>query len=88
MSQVIELKDEVYTKLKANADKRGVSPEVWIEIIVEDDKETAKLTNWKDFIGASSKILTDNKAKSRTDFGKAVAKKLQKQGLKLEYDSD
>ncbi len=36
MSQVIELKDEVYTKLKANADKRGVTPEVWIEIIVDE----------------------------------------------------
>jgi hypothetical protein len=87
MSQVIELKDEVYTKLKANADKRGVTPEVWIEIIV-DNKETAKLSNWQDFIGASAKLSTKNEAKSRTDFGKAVAKKLQKQGLKLEYDSD
>jgi hypothetical protein len=43
MSQVIELKDEVYTKLKANADKRGVSPEVWIEIIVDEGTENLGL---------------------------------------------
>ncbi|MCU0238120.1 MAG: hypothetical protein MUC29_01650 [Pyrinomonadaceae bacterium] len=48
MSQVIELKDEVYTKLKANADKRGVTPEVWIEIIVEERKNDLGLLNISD----------------------------------------
>lgn len=36
MSQTIELKDEVFTKLKKTADRNGVTPEVWIELKIKE----------------------------------------------------
>ncbi|MDQ3491112.1 MAG: hypothetical protein M3449_08630, partial [Acidobacteriota bacterium] len=60
MGQVIELEDEVFTKLKQNAEKDGVTPELWIEIKVmanlngggEKVSEAEKRKAWGNFIGA------------------------------------
>lgn len=61
MSHVIELKDEVFTKLKENAEKDGVTPELWIEIKVkadtgstgQDKSDAEKRKAWENFIGAA-----------------------------------
>lgn len=43
MSQTIELKDEVFTKLKKTAEKDGLTPETWIEVIVEEKAKVLSL---------------------------------------------
>ena len=43
MSQTLELKDEVFTKLKQTADKNGVTPELWIEISIEEESKVLRL---------------------------------------------
>jgi hypothetical protein len=66
MSQVIELKDEVYTKLKENADKRGVTPEIWIEIIVDEGTKNLGL-----------QIISVKERQELTDFHHRVDKKIK-----------
>ncbi|MFN0278520.1 MAG: hypothetical protein ACKVRN_07955 [Pyrinomonadaceae bacterium] len=43
MSNVIVLDDAIFTKLEKNAQKRGVTPEVWIENVVDKEFEIANL---------------------------------------------
>lgn len=79
MSHVIELREEVYIRAKISAEKEGVSPEVWIENLIDDrtaenrgeisDEQRAE---WHRY----SKEL-DKK------FGEALKEKFRKQGLQL-----
>lgn len=36
MSQVIELSDDIFVRAKNIAEKEGVTPEVWIENLIDD----------------------------------------------------
>lgn len=93
MSQVIELKDEVFMILKQNAEKDGITPEVWVEKKVKESSNGKKDSKekgeaWNEFIGAVSEIFEPLEKRIRTAFGKGVARKLRKQGLELDYDAD
>lgn len=97
MSQVIELKDEVFTKLKQKAENDGVTPEVWIEIKVEGIPENGveivsamQRKSWKSFIGAvdSSEMNFENEEKFSVKnadkiFGETVLEKMKKIGLNV-----
>jgi hypothetical protein len=48
MSNVIVLDDAVFTKLEKNAEKEGVSPEVWIENVVNQEFMFAHLPKFSD----------------------------------------
>ncbi len=48
MSQVIELPDNIFKKLKRNAEKNGVTPEVWIEDVVDKEFRIANLPRFSD----------------------------------------
>ena len=102
MSQVIELNDEVFSKVKATAKTAGVSTEVWIESVIESrlsDLANADLIfevsddvtlneSIKDFIGAADRIPKPLLPRKRTQFGEILTNKYRKQGLKLDHDID
>jgi len=48
MSNVIVLNDAIFTKLEKNAQKRGVTPEVWIEDAVDKEFKIAHLPRFSD----------------------------------------
>lgn len=48
MSNVIVLNDAVFTKLEKNAAKKGVSPEVWIENVVNQEFKITSLPQFSD----------------------------------------
>ena len=52
MSNVIVLNDAVFTKLEKNAEKEGVSPEVWIENVVNQEFKIISLPQFSDSCGA------------------------------------
>jgi hypothetical protein len=82
MSQVIELPDEVFTKLKENADKDGVTPEVWIEVKVE---ENSSLRDDKPKFGISDqerKELDEFHKRMEKTFDEIMKDKARKEGLK------
>ncbi|MGI8640069.1 MAG: hypothetical protein ACR2MG_08935 [Pyrinomonadaceae bacterium] len=65
MSQTIELPDKVFTKLKQTAEKDGVAPEVWIEIVVEEESKVLHLPK-----------ITDEERKELREFHKRTEEKL------------
>lgn len=65
MSQVIEIKDEVFTKLQKNAANDGVSPEAWIEIVVEEKSN-----------GENLSLISDEDRKQMQKFQKRMDKTL------------
>lgn len=48
MSNVIVLNDNIFTKLEKNAERKGVSPEVWIEDIVNQEFTLSNLRRFSD----------------------------------------
>ena len=80
MSQVIELKDEVFTQLKRNAEKEGVTPEVWIEIVVEEKAIVFNLPKISDEERAEMHRYSKNLDEK---FGKILIEKMRKQGLTI-----
>lgn len=84
MSQVIELRDELFTKLAREAEKDGLTPEVWIEVkIMEGSNGKSKKVSmakkqkaWQDFIGGgdSSKTSSANSDVKNLPLSKRVDK--------------
>ncbi|CAN5440321.1 hypothetical protein BH10ACI2_BH10ACI2_23710 [soil metagenome] len=48
MSSVITIEDSVFTKLEKNAKTKGVTPEVWIENVVDQEFKLANLPRFSD----------------------------------------
>lgn len=48
MSNVIVLDDARFTKLEKNAEKKGVTPEVWIKEVIDQEFELANLPRFSD----------------------------------------
>jgi len=56
MTQFIELRDEVFIKLKKRADKEGVTPEVWLENTI---REESKSRNFSKILDEEDKMHGD-----------------------------
>ena len=76
MSQTLELKDEVFTKLKQTADKNGVTPELWIEISIEEESKVLRLP--KISVEERNKLDEFHK-KTKTELGKMWKEKYRRQ---------
>ncbi len=48
MNSVIELDKSVYAKLEQNAERKGVTPEVWLENLVDEEFNLANLPRFSD----------------------------------------
>lgn len=89
MSQVIELKDEVFTILKRNAENDGVTPEVWVEKKIKENSNGEVQKKPFEITDEERKELHEYNDELDKRFGKIMRKKLRKQGLQLnETNSD
>lgn len=84
MSQTIELKDEVFTKLKQTAERDGVTPEAWIEIKLEETDSSNGKDSPRLKVGDEERKKMHEYAKSLDKkFGEILKEKMRKQGLKI-----
>ncbi len=84
MSHVIELKDAVFNKLVRNAEKDGVTPEVWIENVVEEKTSILNLPKLSDEDRAEMHRYSKSLDKK---LGELLREKMKKQGIGLSLDA-
>jgi hypothetical protein len=80
MSQVIELRDDIFARLIRNAEKVGVSPEDWIEAVVDEKAALLELPEISGRERREMHVYSKNLDRKLRDILKA---KLRKQGLEL-----
>jgi hypothetical protein len=82
MSQVVELRDEVYTALKTRAEAEGLTPEAWIEKSVQEN-QTNGVSGLPKTSAEERKKLHQFHQQMEEKFDEIMMEKARKEGLTI-----